>query len=133
MDEQGVRAALQHYIDRSAAGDEVAAHDIYHPDAILEFPQSGERFEGVPDFLDWRRDYPASSVEFDVRRVRGAADVWVVELQIRYDGGPVNYGVQILEFRGSKIARETIYVMDGWAAPEWRARWWAEPPNPPAG
>jgi hypothetical protein len=31
------------------------------------------------------------------------------------------------------VARETIYVMDGWEAPEWRSEWWAEPPNPLAG
>jgi hypothetical protein len=48
-----------------------------------------------------------------------------------YDGGPWNYGVEILEFRGEKVARETIYVMDGWEAPEWRSEWWAEPPHPP--
>ena len=129
MDEQGVRAALQHYLDRSAARDEDAAHEIYHPDAVLEFPQSGERFEGVDNFREWRRSYPATTIDFDVRRVRGAADVWVVELRIRYDGGPVNYGVEILEFRDAKVARETIYVMDGWEAPEWRSRWWARPPD----
>ena len=26
------------------------AHKIYHDDAVLEFPQSGERFEGVANF-----------------------------------------------------------------------------------
>ena len=130
MDEQGVRAALRHYLDHSAAGEEDVAHEIYHPDAVLEFPQSGERFDGVENFLPWRAEYPATTVDFDVRRVRGSGDVWVVELRIRYDGGPVNAGVQILEFRDDKVARETIYVMDGWAAPEWRSRWWAEPPAP---
>jgi hypothetical protein len=29
---------------------------MYAPDAVLEFPQSGERFEGVANFLSWRRD-----------------------------------------------------------------------------
>jgi hypothetical protein len=61
--------------------------------------------------------------------VRGSGDVWTVELRVRYDGGPVNYGVQILEFRGDKVVRETIYVADAWEAPEWRSAWWAEPPN----
>jgi hypothetical protein len=31
------------------------------------------------------------------------------------------------------VAGETIYVMDGWEAPEWRSQWWAEPPHPPGG
>jgi ketosteroid isomerase-like protein len=130
MDEQGVRAALQHYLDHSTAGETDVAHEIYREDAVLEFPQSGERFEGVGNFREWRGRYPATKVEFDVRRVRGEGEVWVVELRIRYDGGPWNYGVEILQFRDGKVARETIYVMDGWEPPEWRSQWWAEPPHP---
>ena len=132
MDEHGVRAALQHYIDHSAARDEDVAHEIYRDDAVLEFPQSGERFEGVENFREWRRIYPAD-VELEIERVRGADDLWVAEMRARYDGGPWNYGVEILEFRGGLVARETIYVMDGWEAPEWRSQWWAEPPHPPPG
>ncbi len=105
------------------------AHQIYAADAVLEFPQSGERFEGVENFREWRRRYPATKVDFDVRRVRGSGDVWVVELRIRYDGGPWNYAVDILEFRGDKVAGESIYVSDGWPAPDWRAPWWAMPPH----
>jgi len=130
MDETGVRAALKHYFDHSAAREEDVAHEIYADDAVLEFPQSGERFDGVENFREWRANYPATKVDFDIRRVRGGDDNWVVELRVRYDGGPWNYGVEILEFRGEKVVRETIYVMDGWEAPAWRSQWWAEPPNP---
>ena len=133
MDEHGVRAALQHYFEHSAAGEHDVAHEIYRDDAVLEFPQSGERFDGVENFRAWRRAYPATKVHFDVRRVRGEGAVWVVELEVRYDGGPVNYGVDILEFRDGLVARETIYVMDGFEAPEWRSRWWARPPHPTEG
>jgi ketosteroid isomerase-like protein len=133
MDEAAVRAALTHYFDHSAAGREDIAHEIYRDDAVLEFPQSGERFEGVENFREWRRNYPATKVEFDIRRVRGGGDTWVVEMVVRYDGGPRNFGVDILEFRGDKVAHESIYVMDGWEAPEWRARWWAAPPGGPDG
>jgi len=92
MDETGVRAALQHYFDFSAARELDVAHEIYLDDAVLEFPQSGERFEGLGNFREWRRQYPATRVEFDVRRVRGSGDVWVVELRVRYDGGSWMYG-----------------------------------------
>jgi hypothetical protein len=127
MDEASVRSALQHYFDRSAAGEEDVASEIYTRDAVLEFPQSGERFEGVENFLPWRRDHPATSIDVDIRRVRGRDDVWVVELGIRYDGGPWAFGVDVLEFRGERVSRETVYVMDGWAAPDWRAAWRAAP------
>jgi hypothetical protein len=59
--------------------------------------------------------------------LRGAGDVWVVEGTISYDGGPAQPAVSILEFRGDKLARETIYVTERWEAPEWRARWRAAP------
>jgi ketosteroid isomerase-like protein len=131
MDEHGARAALQHYFDRSAAGDNDGAHEIYHQDAVLEFPQSGERFDGVPNFREWRKDYPAE-VEIEIRRVRGGQDVWVAEVAIRYDGGPWNSGVSILEFRGDKVARETIYYAEPFPAPDWRARWRAAPPPDPS-
>ena len=131
MDEAGARAALQRYFDLSAAGNEEAAHAGYAPDAVLEFPQSGERFEGVANFLPWRRDYPATSVAVDLQRVRGGGDVWVAELTISYDGGTPMLGVDVLEFRGEQIARETIYVADGFPAPDWRAAWRAAPPAGP--
>ncbi len=126
MDEAAVRAALEHYIRHSGAGDEDTASEIYHEDAILEFPQSGERFEGVENFREWRRSYPAE-VELEVLRVRGRDDFWVVEVRARYDGGPWNYGPAIYEFRGDKVSRETIYVGEAWVPPDWRAQWRAAP------
>ena len=53
--------------------------------------------------------------------------LWVAEVSISYDGGPWNFGVSILEFRGQKIARESIYVSEGWEPPEWRAQWRSAP------
>ena len=35
-----------------------AEHEIYHPDAVLEFPQSRERFEGLETFRDVARPVP---------------------------------------------------------------------------
>jgi ketosteroid isomerase-like protein len=128
MEAAGVRAALQQYFDLSAAGQEEAAHAMYAPDAVLEFPQSGERFEGVANFLPWRRDYPATSIDVDIRRVEGSGDHWVVELTIAYDGGAPMFGVDVLEFRGDRVTRETIYVTEGFPAPDWRAAWRAAPP-----
>ena len=88
-----------------AGGDPRKAHEMYHDDAVLEFPQSGERFVGVENFREWRSNYPTDTV-FEFREIRGRDDLWVVELSVRYDQGPENFGVSILEFRGDKIARE---------------------------
>ena len=99
---------------------------MYHDDAVLEFPQSGERFVGVENFREWRSNYPASTT-FAIREVRGEGDVWVAEISITYDRGPANFGVSILELRGDRIARESIYVAEGWDPPELRAQWLAAP------
>jgi hypothetical protein len=42
-------------------------------------------------------------------------------------------GVDILEFRGDKVSRESAYSMEAWEAPQWRARWRAAPPRRPDG
>jgi hypothetical protein len=123
MDEATVEGMLTQHFESS---DPDLAHEMYHDDAVLEFPQSGERFVGVESFREWRSKYPAStSVEF--REIRGRDDLWVAEISISYDQGPWNFGVSILEFRGDKIGRESIYVAEGWEAPEWRAPWRAAP------
>lgn len=115
--------------------DEDVAHEIYHDDAVLEFPQSGERFEGVENFREWRRQYPAK-LKFHTRRITHRADLVVVENLISYDGAPWMYTVNLLEFRDDRVAHERIYIMDGWEAAEWRTRWRAErladppPPSP---
>jgi hypothetical protein len=123
MDETTVRAMLEQHF---GSGDPDVSHEMYHGDAVLEFPQSGERFDGVASFREWRSDYPAETkVEF--REIRGRDDLWVAEISISYDQGPWSLGVSILEFRGDKIARESIYVTEGWEPPEWRAQWRSAP------
>jgi len=124
MDAETVRGMLEQQFDH--AGDPERSHSMYREDAVLEFPQSGERFEGVENFREWRSEYPAET-RFDIGEIRGAGDVWVVELTVTYGDGPKNFGVSVLELRDGAIARETIYVAEGFEAPEWRARWRAAP------
>ena len=124
MDAAEVRAVLEHYLNSK---DRLDAHKFYAEDAVLEFPQSGERFEGVQNFMHWRAEYPAD-VGFEFDRLRGEGDVWIAEARVRYDDGPWNYGVTIMEFRDGRIQRETIYGGEAWEAPEWRAKWRAAPP-----
>jgi hypothetical protein len=120
MDAATVRSMLEQQFEH--AGDPERSHEMYRSDAVLEFPQSGERFEGVENFREWRSQYPAET-NFEIGEIRGAGDLWVMELTVTYDQGPKNFGVSILEFHEGKISRETIYVTEGFEAPEWRARW----------
>jgi hypothetical protein len=109
-----------------AAQDLIGSHAMYTHDAVLEFPQSGERFEGVVNIREWRSRAPGS-IAFDIGRIRGAGDFWVAEIQIRYDGGAPHHGVDLIEIDDDKIARETIYVGEPFEAPEWRAQWRVAP------
>ena len=123
MDAATVRAMLEQHF---ATSDPDLSHAMYHDDAVLEFPQSGERFVGVENLREWRSNYPERTV-VEFREIRGRDDLWVAEISISYEGGPWNFGVSILEFRGEKIARESIYVAEGWEPPEWRAGWRSAP------
>jgi SnoaL-like domain len=125
MDAATVRTMLQQQFEHAGSDPELS-HAMYREDAVLEFPQSGERFEGVENFREWRSNYPAET-SFELREVRGRDDFWVAELLVSYDGGDPHFGVSILELRDGKIARESIYVAEGWEPPEWRARWRAAP------
>ena len=100
-----------------AGKDEEDSHEIYHDDAVFEFLQSGERFEGVENFREWRRQYPAR-LKFHTRRITHRDDLVVVEKMISYDGARWMFAVNLLEFRGDRVAHERIYIMDGWEAPE---------------
>jgi hypothetical protein len=123
LDAATIKAMLEKHF---SSGDPDVSHEMYREDAVLEFPQSGERFVGVENMREWRSEYPTET-EVEFREVRGQGDHWVAELTIAYGGGDPNFGVSILELRDGKIARETIYVSEGWEAPEWRARWRAAP------
>jgi hypothetical protein len=75
MDAATVRAMLEQHFGSS---DPEVSHEMYHDDAVLEFPQSGERFMGVANFREWRSNYPGSTtVEF--RQITGRDDLWVVD------------------------------------------------------
>ena len=46
MANSNIRAALEHHWAASDANDFNAEHQIYRQDAVLEYPQSGERIRG---------------------------------------------------------------------------------------
>src|SRR5262245_41379589 len=121
MDESVVtRTLMRHW--QYGGRDEDLAHEIYHDDAVLELPQSGERFIGKSSFLSWRKRYP-TKLDFRVRRISGQGDVWIAENLISYDGSPWMFAVSVLRFRGDKVAHESVYVMEGFEAPGWRSEW----------
>ncbi len=57
-----------------------------------------------------------------MRRILGAADLWVTEFVLTYDGLP-SYTVSIMEFRDGKVARETQYFGGPFEPGPSRAQW----------
>ena len=108
--DQEIRAALNQHWAASDANDFETEHRIYHEDAVLEYPQSGERTRGRRNIQGQRASQP-NQKRFSIRRIIGGGDLWVTEFILTYDGKP-SYTVSIMEFRGDKVARETQYFAD---------------------
>ena len=110
MQDREIRAALDRHWAASDADDFDAEHQIYREDAVLEYPQSGERIRGRVNIQASRAAQP-NQKRFAVRRIIGAGELWVTEYILTYDGQP-SYTVSIMEFLDGKVARETQYFGD---------------------
>jgi len=119
--DQEIRAALDQHWAASDANDFVTEHLIYREDAVLDYPQSGERTRGRSNIQGQRASQP-SNKRFSIRRIIGSGDLWVTEFILTYDAKP-SYTVSIMEFSGVKVARETQYFADPFPAPAFRAKW----------
>ena len=115
-----IRAALDQHWAASDASDFEAEHLIYHEDAVLDYPKSGERTRGRRNIQNQRASQP-SKKRFAVRRIIGGRDLWITELILTYDDKP-SYTVSIMEFKNGKVACETQYFADPFVAPVWRAQ-----------
>ena len=110
MDNRTAHAALERHWNASDAGDFAAEHDIYRDDAILDYPQSGERIRGRHNIRQSRHLQP-NKKRFTVRRIVGKGDLWITELTLTYDDAP-SYVVSIMEFRDGLVAHETQYFAE---------------------
>src|SRR3954452_23177039 len=104
MDDQAARTALQRHWDASDANDFDAEHEIYHEDAVLDYPQSGERIRGRHNIQESGVLQPNKN-GFPGRGMIGGGDLWVTEFVLSYDGVP-SYTVSIMEFRDGLVAHE---------------------------
>jgi SnoaL-like domain len=121
MSDDDVRVALQRHWEASDANDFVAEHEIYEDQAVLDYPQSGERIRGRQRIQASRMAQP-NKKRFTVRRMLGCRGLWISEFVLAYDGQPV-YVVSIMEFEGGKVVRETQYFGDPFEPGPSRAQW----------
>ena len=105
-----LQAALKRHWDASDASDFKVEHEIYHEDAVLDYPQSGERIRGRRNIQESRTVQP-NKKRFTIRRMVGSGNLWVTEFVLAYDNRP-SYAVSIMEFREGRVAHETQYFAD---------------------
>jgi ketosteroid isomerase-like protein len=121
MKDQEIRHALDRHWAASDADDFEEEHQIYRDDAVLEYPQSGERISGRRNIQASRTAQP-NKKRFAVRRIVGSGDLWVTEYVLTYDGKP-SYTVSIMEFRDEKVVRETQYFGGPFSPGSSRSQW----------
>jgi hypothetical protein len=121
MEDREIRAALDAHWAASDANDFELEHQIYHEDAVLEYPQSGERIRGRHNIRASRFAQP-NMKRFTVRRIVGTADLWITEFVLTYDNKP-SYVVSIMQLKNGKVARETQYFADAFEPGPSRAQY----------
>jgi len=121
MHDGDVRNALRQHWAASDANDFETEHRIYSDDAVLEYPQSGERLRGRHNIQASRAAQP-NTKRFTVRRVLGGGDLWISELVLTYDAQPY-YVVSIMEFEDGEVIRETQYFGEAFEPGPSRAQW----------
>jgi hypothetical protein len=121
MRDEDIRVALHNHWAASDANDFTVEHQIYCEEALLEYPQSGERIRGRHNIQASRTAQP-NTKRFTVRRILGGDDLWISELVLTYDDQPFHV-VSIMEFSDSKVVRETQYFGEGFAPGPSRAQW----------
>jgi hypothetical protein len=121
MRDDDLQAALRRHWTASDANDFATEHQIYRDDAILDYPQSGERIRGRHNIQASRTAQP-NTKHFTVRRMVGEGDLWITELVMTYDSQPF-YVVSIMEFEGAQVLHETQYFSDTFEPGPSRAQW----------
>jgi len=70
----------------SDAGDFKVEHEIYREDAVLDYPQSGERIRGRHNIQESRFRPAKQESVLRSGEMIGSGDLWVTEFVLSYDG-----------------------------------------------
>jgi ketosteroid isomerase-like protein len=95
--------------------------ELFHDDAVMDWPQSGEKIIGAKNRRSIYQAFPKLPT-ITPRRIISDGDLVVAEATMDY-GSSVSKAVFIFEFKDGKIATETAYWSEPFDAPAWRAKW----------
>ena len=112
---------VQRLIDCINARNIAVMDELFHDDAIMHWPQSGEVVRGAENRRGIYNAFPQLPT-VTPRRMTSGGDLVVAEALLDY-AGPQYQTVFIFEFRDGRIAKETAYWSEAFEAPEWRSAW----------
>jgi ketosteroid isomerase-like protein len=95
--------------------------EVFADDAVVEYPQSGERMRGRVNIRAAEEHYPELPT-VTMRRKLVVGEIAIVESDLDYQGKRY-HEVSIFEFEDDKIVRLTQYFPEPFEAPESRAQW----------
>jgi ketosteroid isomerase-like protein len=122
MSEKENRATIEALVAAINGGDRPMLDKVFTEDAVIEWPQSGERISGGQNRREIYSRFP-SLPKVTPRRITGSGDLWVLEASLDYGDGEPYQCVFVFEMRDGKIAKEAGYWSKPFPAPDWRAPW----------
>ena len=122
MTEAANREAVERLLEGLNTRDLELFHAQFHDDAVMEYPQSGERIVGSENRRAVYGAFPGLPKVLP-RRILVSGDLAVVEAGLDYGDGTDWRAVFVFELREGKIARETAWWAQPFDAADWRAEW----------
>jgi ketosteroid isomerase-like protein len=116
-----------------------ALGDYLHEDAVLEYPQSGERFVGIRNIRAQFEKYPglepgstelqeviggtkyALTPMYTVIAVEGSGEKGAAVMRVSYPDQSLWWAIVLYELRDGKVAHFRSYFAPDFEAPDWRA------------
>lgn len=113
-EEQGVtaaaanRATMMRFWEAAETRDLDVLASLVHPQVVMEWPQSGERFTGVKNALGALRSQEEKPEIAGEPVLDGCGDIWVARVPLRY-GAEIYHYVGIFALEDGRIRRSTEY------------------------
>lgn len=112
---------------------------VFHDDAVLEYPQSGEVFRSLAMIQAQFANYPdlgtgtsqlheiiggtayAMTPSYTVIAIKGSGDHGTAVIRVQYPDGSWWWVLNLFELDGERIRRSRAYFAPDFPAPDWRA------------
>ena len=143
MPDSDNRATVERFVRALESGEGDAYESALADDAVIVYPQSGERFRGRRNLRALLDEFVAHdggfrptlervigddplwtiSPAYTVVRVEGSGERFAATGRVRYPDGSEWHLVQLIEVRGGGVSQVTSYFAEPFDAPDWRARY----------